>query len=326
MSETAPDSAAGTDLRRAAVVGAGTMGAGFAQILTLGGFECRIADATAELAVAGRERAIALAGRYVELGLMPAGSAETIADRLHAAESPAAAVGEASLVLEAVPENPDLKRAVFEQIEQAADPGAIIATNTSAIPIASLSEAFGLQGRFLGAHWFNPPQWVPAVEVIPSDETDPSIVDMMCEILRTLGKQPTVVRDSAGFVANRIQFAMFAEAAAVVADGVASAEDVDAIVRSSFGFRLPFFGPFAIVDMAGWDTYLGAYEALQRAHGDRFAVPQLVRELVAADRLGHKTGSGMLPPPQDIAAHAERRDRAYAALARLLAEDRADPA
>lgn len=305
---------------RAAIVGAGTMGVGFAQVLALGGIECLIADVTADRAIAAREQAIALAARYVELGLMPAGAAETIADRVHPGESVAAAVEPASLVLEAVPEQPELKREVYGRIEAATAEDAVIATNTSAIPITSLSEGLQQPERFLGAHWFNPPQWVPAVELIPSAATDPAVVAGLAETLRALGKRPTVVRDSAGFVANRIQFAMFAEAAAVVAEGVASAEDVDDIVRSSFGFRLPFFGPFAIADMAGLDVYSGAYEALREAHGERFATPALVRELVEQGRVGHKAGAGVLEPPDDIAAHAERRDQAYAALARLLNE------
>ncbi|HVX45108.1 MAG TPA: 3-hydroxyacyl-CoA dehydrogenase family protein [Mycobacteriales bacterium] len=303
---------------RAAIVGAGTMGVGFAQVLALGGIECRIADAAPELAVAARERAIALARRYVELDLMPAGAAETIADGVQPVDSVAEAVDSATLVLEAVPERPELKREVYGRIEAAAAADTVIATNTSAIPITSLSEGLRRPERFLGAHWFNPPQWVPAVELIPSAATDPAVVTDLAETLRGLGKRPTVVRDSAGFVANRIQFAMFAEAAAVVAEGVASAEDVDDIVRSSFGFRLPFFGPFAIADMAGLDVYQGAYEALREAHGEHFATPALVRELVEQGRVGHKAGAGILEPPEDIASHAERRDQAYAALARLL--------
>lgn len=297
------------------------MGVGFAQVLALGGIECRIADAAPDLAVAARERAITLARRYEELALMPAGSAYTIAELVRPYESIAEAVGPVSLVLEAVPEQPAIKREVYGRIEAATGADTVIATNTSAIPITSLSEGLDRPARFLGAHWFNPPQWVPAVELIPSAETDPAVVADLAETLRGLGKRPTVVRDSAGFVANRIQFAMFAEAAAVVAEGVASAEDVDDIVRSSFGFRLPFFGPFAIADMAGLDVYLGAYEALSAAHGERFDAPQLVRDLVAEGRVGHKAGAGALEPPADIAAHAERRDQAYAALARLLANE-----
>ena len=302
----------------AAVVGTGTMGSGFAQLLALAGVPCAVVDESPERATRAREQTIASAERFEAQRLMPAGAAAAIAERVSAATSLEDAVAGAAFVIEAVPEDPELKRDVLSRVERAAPQGAIVATNTSAIPIRQLASAFKRPERFLGTHWFNPPQWVPCVEVIPTDDTAPWVVERVRELLRALGKQPTSVGDAAGFVANRIQFAMFKEAASVVADGVATAEQVDEIVRSSFGFRLPFFGPFAIADMAGLDVYGGAYEALEADLGPRFSPPEALTALLAQGRLGTKAGGGFLDiPPEAVERMTRRRDASYVALAEL---------
>ncbi|NUT54852.1 MAG: 3-hydroxyacyl-CoA dehydrogenase family protein, partial [Thermoleophilia bacterium] len=137
----------------------------------------------------------------------------------------------------------------------------------------------------------------------------------------SLGKVPVVVGDGAGFVANRIQFAMFREAARIVEEGVASAEQVDEVVRSSFGFRLPFFGPFTIADMAGLDVYADIFETLERDLGPGFAAPAILAEHVGRGELGVKSGRGFLDLSEAQAdALIDRRDRAYVALAGLRRE------
>jgi 3-hydroxybutyryl-CoA dehydrogenase len=309
--------------RMAVVVGAGTMGAGIAQVLALGGVDATLVDVELAAAEAGRERIVALAARFAERGLLAADAAERVAAHVRVAASLEAAVGESDLVLEAVTEDPVVKHAIYTRIEAAAPHDAIVATNTSAIPIAQLAASFQRPQRFFGAHWFNPAQWVPCVELIPGPATDPAHIERLAQLLRRLGKEPTAVGDSAGFVANRIQFAMFREAAAVVAEGVAGPAEVDAIVRASFGFRLPFFGPFQIADMAGLDVYSGAYAALAQAHGPERAAPPAVERLVADGRLGVKQGGGFLPAPSadELAELIERRDAAYASLSRLLEQE-----
>ena len=307
--------------RRAAVIGVGTMGSGFAQLLALAGIPTRLADASRELAKAGRDRAIEGARRFEADGLMPAGAAEKIAVAVSAAPSIQSAVTGADFVIEAIREDPATKREAFAIVDGAAPAGAVIATNTSAIPIRELAGAFRDGSRFLGTHWFNPPQWVPCVEVIPGPDTSDAVVERVHGLMRRLGKQPTTVGDAAGFVANRIQFAMFKEAVSVVADGVATPEQVDEVVRASFGFRLPFFGPFKIADMAGLDVYDGAYRALEQDLGGRFSVPEPVAKMVAGGRLGTKAGGGFFDaPPDGLPELTARRDRSYAALSALLEE------
>ena len=305
----------------AAVIGTGKMGTGFVQLLALAGLDVRAAEADAQRAARAREGAIALARRFEELELMAAGSADAIAERTSACGSIAEAVDGAEIVFEAVTEDVAVKRGVLAQVEDAASEEAIVTTNTSAIPIRTLAAQLRRPERFLGTHWFNPAQWVPAVEVIPGTRTDPGVVETTMRLLRTIGKEPAVVGDGPGFVANRIQFAMFREAALLVEEGIATAQDVDRVVRSSFGFRLPFFGPFTIADMAGLDVYAGAYAVLEDELGDRMSAPTSLTDLVAGGHLGAKAGGGYVLG-EDRAAREleERRDRQYDALSRLRAE------
>jgi 3-hydroxybutyryl-CoA dehydrogenase len=305
----------------AAVVGAGTMGTGFAQCMALAGIPCVVADASAELAASAVDRAVSHAARFERDGLIARGSAESVAARVSAAASVSEAVGAAQFIVEAVAEDPAVKRRVLAQIEADGPRDAVIATNTSAIPIRELGAAMSAPERFLGTHWFNPPMWVPCVEVIPGPLTGDGVIAQVLTLLRRLGKEPVRVGDAAGFVANRIQFAMFREAALVVADGIASAEEVDVIVSGSFGFRLPFFGPFAIADMAGLDVYAGAYRALQAQFGSRLSAPESIGLHVGSGRLGTKTNGGYLDHTEDeVADLAARRDRSFAGLSRLLAQ------
>lgn len=304
------------------------MGSGFAQLFALAGIATSVVDTSAGRAEQARAATVEAARRFEAQEMMRAGAGDVIDAHLSATGSLAEAVRTADFVIEAVTEEPAVKRDVLRAIEDATSPGTLIATNTSAIPIRELAAAFSRPDRFLGTHWFNPPQWVPCVEVVPGPETSPGAVARATALLERLGKVPVVVGDKAGFVANRIQFAMFKEAAAVVADGIATAEDVDAVVRNSFGFRLPFYGPFAIADMAGLDVYAGAYAALEEEFGPRLATPELLARLVEQGRLGTKSPEGgfLGVSGDEAAAMAARRDASYVALSRLLEQLDADVA
>ncbi|RZK93364.1 MAG: 3-hydroxyacyl-CoA dehydrogenase family protein, partial [Rhodococcus sp. (in: high G+C Gram-positive bacteria)] len=162
--------------------------------------------------------------------------------------------------------------------------------------------------------------FIPGVELIASTATDSEIVDAAEGFIRSLGKITARVADAPGFVANRLQFALYKEALAIVEEGTATPEQVDAVVSNTFGFRLALFGPFAIGDMAGLDVYQGAYETLERAFGERFAVPDLLTTLVEQGRIGVKSGRGLLDIAEsDKDALLAYRDRAYARLSALLA-------
>jgi 3-hydroxybutyryl-CoA dehydrogenase len=306
---------------RVAIVGAGTMGVGISHVFASNGIATALVDATPEQAEAARARAVEWIGRLESAGNVAAGAAAKTREHVTAAASIAEGVDGADLVVEAVVERPDVKASVYGEIEAAAAETAVIATNTSSIPIAQLAAGLRRPERFLGMHWFVPPLLVPCVEVIPGAATDPAAVQRVVEALTRLGKAAVVVGDGPGFVANRIQFAMFREAARIVEDGLATPEQVDEVVRSSFGFRLPFFGPFTIADMAGLDVYAHIYETLERGLGPGFSAPDVLREHVARGEFGVKSGGGFLSLSQaDADALVARRDRAYAGLARLRQE------
>ncbi len=305
---------------RVAVVGAGTMGIGIAHVFASSGIPTVLVDATPKLSEAARGRAIELLSRLEQAGNVAGGTTATAEQHLSAAPSIAEAVHGADLVIEAVLERPDVKLAVYAEIEPAAG-NAVIATNTSSIPIAELAAGLKRPGRFLGVHWFVPPLLVPCVEVIRAPSTDGRVVDLVVEVLTRLDKSPVVVGDGPGFVANRIQFAMFREAARIVEEGIAGPEQVDEVVRSSFGFRLPFFGPFTIADMAGLDVYADIYETLERGLGPGFSAPEVLQEHVDRGEFGVKTGRGFLELSQAQAEELiDRRNRAYVALASMRRE------
>lgn len=161
----------------------------------------------------------------------------------------------ATFIEEAVAEDGELKRVTLARISAAAQPAAIIGTDTSTSAISDLGPAVEHPARFLGIHFMNPAPFVAGVEVIPHAGTDPSAVATITAILTAAGKQPVTVADTTGFVVNRLQYALFSEAARLVGEGVATVADIDSLVLTSFGFRLAVFGPFAIADMAGLDVY-----------------------------------------------------------------------
>lgn len=305
-------------LQRAAVIGGGYMGGGIAQALAIGGLDCVVSDATKDLAQSAVRRLQEEARQYEASGLFPSGSHERVMDHLLAAPSLEAAVSGADYITEAIPENADLKREVLARISKAADPGAVIGSNTSAIPIGELGKVVDRPERFLGVHWMNPAFFVPCVEIIPIEATDEQVVEDVSQLLHDIGKAPSRVSDSPGFVANRLQYALFKECTRLVEEGIAEPARIDEVVRNSFGFRLPFFGPFAIADIAGLDVYVGAYDTMEAAYGERMAVPQSLKERVDSARLGVKSGAGFYRfeenQPADIALY---RDEAYSRLGEL---------
>lgn len=306
---------------RVAIVGAGTMGLGISHVFAASGISTVLVDATPEQSEAGRERAVDLLARLEGAGVVERGTTTRAEQSLTSAPSIEVAVRDADLVVEAVVERADVKQSVYDAIERAAAADAVVATNTSSIPITQLADGLANPERFLGVHWFVPPLLVPCVEVIATTTTDAQVVERVVQALTSLGKVPVVVGDGPGFVANRIQFAMFREAARIVEDGIATAEQVDEVVRSSFGFRLPFFGPFTIADMAGLDVYADIYETLERGLGAAFSVPAILEEHVERGELGVKSGRGFLDLSQEQADELiDRRNRAYVALAGLRQE------
>lgn len=301
-----------------AVIGSGYMGGGIAQSLALSGVDVRIADVDIEIAKKNLDRLIAEAAQFAADGLFPENAAEVIAERVTAATIEDAVNG-ATFIEEAVPEKIEIKHATLRRISEAAAPDAIIGSNTSTILIAQLAEAVVNPQRFLGVHFSNPAPFIPGVELIPHPGTDEAILPVVEALVAATGKETARVKDATGFVLNRLQYALFHEATQLVEEGVATPEDIDTIVRTTFGFRLPVFGPFAIADMAGLDVYSFCYASLQTRWPERFATPDSLKELVDAGKFGTKSGAGYLDVPAERTAELiAYRNKAYVAIKKLM--------
>jgi len=308
-------------IRTVAVIGSGYMGGGIAQVLALSGASVRLADISEEIAAKNLARVIAEATQFESEGLFPEGAAATIERNISAAASIEEAVVGVDFVEEAVPEILSVKHETLARISSAAGPETIIGSNTSTISINALAEAVVAPERFLGIHFSNPAPFIPGVELIPHDGTDAAILPPVEELLTAAGKSSARITDSTGFVLNRLQYALFHEATQLVEEGVATPEDIDTIVRTTFGFRLPFFGPFLIADMAGLDVYSFCYTSLQTRFDERFATPKILSDLVDAGRLGTKTGGGFIDIASDRTPELiAYRNKAYVKMQQLLDE------
>lgn len=304
-----------------AIVGAGYMGGGMAQVFALAGYKCVMADVSSEIAQRSYDRLIGESEAFERQGLFVEGSTALIASNLSAAQSIEDASSEADYIAEVVPETVEIKEVVLTRISGSARKDAIIASNTSAIPIAKLATWVSNPERFLGVHWMNPAPFVPGVELIASPSTTEDVMRFVEELIDGVGKVTSRVSDVAGFIANRLQFALYREAVLMYEEGSTTPEQVDTVVSNTFGFRLALFGPFAIADMAGLDVYAGAYRSLEEAYGERFSAPKSLLEKVEAGEFGLKTGGGYVGlDDKQKEAIAAYRNRAYAALSKLKKE------
>jgi 3-hydroxybutyryl-CoA dehydrogenase len=315
-----------SDLKETAVVGAGTMGRGIANVLASNGHRVAIVDRDVTIAEGAKDSIRADLEVAVEEGFLPAGDLESALARITPARDLASAVGGAAFVVEAVPEDVQLKLDVWRRLDDLALEDAILATNTSSFDVNEIANvAPRHRERIVGTHWYNPAHIIPCVEVVPAETTSQQTVDTTIGLLRKLGKEPAVTRSVPGFVGNRIQLVMAAEAFRCVEQGIATAEDVDAIVRSSFGFRLGAFGPLQVSDLAGLDVYLGVYDYLTARCGDPwYEAPELLRELVREGRTGVKSLAGVYDYSSDEADRLRaERDRLLYRQLRVYRDERA---
>lgn len=304
------------------VVGAGYMGGGIAQVLALNGFTVQIADVDEEATRAALERLDREAREFEDQGLFEPGSATTIMSNLTAGDSLEDAVSDVDFVMEAVFEDPEVKKEVLARICASARPDAIIGTNTSTIPVKVLVDAVTNPERFLTVHFSNPAPFIPGVELVAGEATTQEVIDSIKDLLARAGREGAQVADTPGMALNRLQYALLKEATLIVEQGVATVEDVDTIVRTTFGFRLGFFGPFAIADQAGLAVYAKGYTTLENEFGERMATPKLFTEAVRAGREGTKNGKGLTGDfdEKTKAAVIAYRNKAYSRMGDLLRE------
>ena len=273
---------------RVGVIGGGRMGAGIAQAFLTAGARVEVVEAGAQAADAARGRVadgLAEAARRGKL----ADDVAAVLDRLTVLDSAAELDAATGLVVEAVPEQADLKAEVLRAAEAAVGPDAVLATNTSSLSVTELAAALERPARFLGLHFFNPVPASKLVEVVVARETDPELIGTASGWVRALGKTDVVVKDSPGFASSRLGVLLGLEAIRMLEEGVADAEAIDTAME--LGYRHPM-GPLRSTDLVGLDVRLAIAEYLHRTLGERFAPPQLLRDKVAAGELGRKTGKG----------------------------------
>lgn len=283
-----------------AVIGAGLMGAGIALLFAAAGHRVALYDAMAEARATGLPR---IRENLKAIGLDPtAAAAITLHSQL------ATAVSDADFVVEAAPEDLALKQALFVEIEDAAKPTAILASNTSVIPITSIMGRLRNKARALGTHWWNPPYLVPLVEVIRTVDTSDATVEATLKLLASVGKAAVEVKkDVPGFIGNRLQHALWREAVALVADGVCDAKTVDDVVKASFGTRLAVLGPLENADLVGTDLTRSIHNYVLPALDRSTAASPYLDRLVEEGRLGFKSGEGFHKwTPEQQAALRER--------------------
>ncbi len=291
-------------MRHFAVIGAGLMGHGIALALARAGHAVALHDPVPEV-IAGAKGRIAASLEASGVGQDEAASALA---RVECAESLPAAVRDADAVIEAAPEKLPLKQALFAEIETYAPECAILASNTSVLPISRIMEGLSGRHRALGTHWWNPPHLIPLVEVIRTEWTDDRSAQRMFDWLEAAGKSPVMVnKDIPGFVGNRLQHALWREAVSLVENGVCDAGAVDTVVKSGFGRRLAVLGPLENADLVGTDLTLDIHANLLHDLEAANSPSPYLRRLVESGRLGMKSGEGFLGWTDERAAAVRER-------------------
>lgn len=273
-----------------AVLGAGTMGTGIAQVCALAGCATRLYDVREELARKGLDAVAKGLEKGVAKGKVSEEAARTALGRVRAVADLATAVEGCDLAIEAVPEDLELKRRVFREVEARAPARAILATNTSSLPVGRIAEAVREPGRVLGMHFFNPVPAMKLLELVVAERTSPEARDAARAFGERLGKEVIVVRDAPGFASSRLGVCLGMEAIRMVEQGVASPEDIDKAMVHGYGHPM---GPLRLTDLVGLDVRMAIGEHLAKALGaPHFEPPALLRRMVAEGRLGKKSGRG----------------------------------
>jgi len=277
------------DVQRVLVVGSGVMGSGIAQVAARAGYRTELFDVAPGAAQRARERIAESLGRAVEKGRCTASERDEALARLSVAADLDAAAASADLIVEAAPEDLQLKKDLFARLSRAARPEAILASNTSSLPITALASATRHPGRVVGLHFFNPVPAMKLLEIVQGERTDGMVVTACRAIGARLGKEVVVVRDAPGFATSRLGIAMALEAIRMLEEGVASAEEIDRAIELGYGHPM---GPLKLTDQVGLDVRLAIAEHLHSELGERFRPPQLLRRMVRAGKLGKKSGEG----------------------------------
>ena len=310
---------------RIAAVGAGRMGRGLAHVFAYAGHEVALIDLKPREASIADQALGEIAGnlaRLADLGMFDAGLVDAMMARIRFVEAADAdaAIAEADVLFEGVPETAEAKRPALERMGAAAREDAILASTTSTMLVDELAAFTGRPARFLNAHWLNPAYLIPLVEVSPGAETDPAVVTALTELLTGAGKQPVVCAARPGFIVPRIQALAMNEAARMVEEGVAEPAEIDRAIRMGFGVRYAVMGLIEFIDWGGGDILYYASKYLEGALGsDRYAAPEIVNRNMDEGRVGFRTGQGFYDVRDvDLDAHQRETLRKFVDLLRHL--------
>ncbi|MBA3392907.1 MAG: 3-hydroxyacyl-CoA dehydrogenase family protein [Deltaproteobacteria bacterium] len=265
------------------------MGHGIAHVIAMTGARVRLYDAMAGASTSALTRIARNLDKGVELGKVTAADRDATLARIEPADDLAIACRDSDAVIEAVPERIELKREIFGVVDRAAPADALLATNTSSLPIAQIAESLREPGRLVGMHFFNPVHVMKLVEIVRHPSADPAVVALAVALAEKLGKTPITVSDSPGFASSRLGLVIGLEAMRMVEQGVASAADIDTAMKLGYGHPM---GPLELTDLVGLDVRLGIAEYLATAIGPAFTPPDVLRDKVVAGKLGKKSGEG----------------------------------
>jgi 3-hydroxybutyryl-CoA dehydrogenase len=298
------------DIGRIGVIGAGLMGHGIAQVFASAGYNVNLYDADKATLEAAKGKIEANFKPFIALGLAKPEDVTGCLGRVFPCPSLEALCKGPQYIIEAILEDLELKRTVFAEVERHAAPDAIFSSNTSAISITEIGAALKNKGRFLGTHFWNPPQVLPCVEVIRGDETAEGAFETVYSLMEKVGKVPVrVLKDVPGFLGNRLQHAMWREAISLCDKKVASAEDIDKVVKYGFGARMPFIGPMETADLAGLVLTRDIHRYLFPYLESATKPAPVLEELVSEGATGVRAGRGFYEwTPEKIQQIIEQRD------------------
>lgn len=276
-------------IRQITILGTGTMGRGIAYLAAVAGYDAVLYDVEPAALEAGGRAVEEILRKGVEKGKIADADAQAALGRLQLVSDIEPATNAADLIIEAAPENFDLKKDLFSNVDLYCGEQTILASNTSSISITQLASSVERRDRFVGMHFFNPPHLMKLIEIVRGDRTSDETIAQVREVAEKMGKTAIVVRDSPGFATSRLGVAIGLEAIRMFEEGVASAEDIDRAME--LGYNHPM-GPLRLTDLVGLDVRLGIAEYLAQTLGPRFEPPQILRDMVAAGKLGKKSGEG----------------------------------
>jgi 3-hydroxyacyl-CoA dehydrogenase len=306
-----------TEIKRAAVIGTGTMGPGMGAVLERAGIGVALHDVS--------EEALERAKQGVELArgvLERLGSEQTDGGEIRFETDLASALEGADFVLEAVPEKLELKQAVFGEFEQHVADDAVLSSNTSGIPITKIAEGLAHPERVIGMHWSNPPQLIPMIEVIPGERTSEEAIAAAKGLIDRIGYYPSLLRKEVpGFVENRVLYAIMRECLALVDEGVIDAEELDLNVKWGIGYKLAVIPPMQLLDVAGLDIYESVANYLNSDLSTESGVSGTVTKLTGEGKLGLKTGGGLFQYSQDELAELPKKRAAALVAVRKTLDD-----